>query len=233
MAAEMKEKNIYHKLQESRVLLQNRGLKKSGNNKFSNYTYWELDDFLGATNEIFRQIGLFSHVTFSEGLAVLTVHDCDGDGSIEFSIPHAKAELKGCHPIQNLGAEVSYCRRYLMMMAMEIAEHDAVDVMPKQDQKPEPKPDYAAILTASKNLQELGLAWQTVPHNIKLELTALKDGLKEKLTPKADETDWKSLIADTEDMDALTAIYRSMSPAQQGQYNVDIDFRSSELQDKL
>jgi hypothetical protein len=96
--------------------------------------------------------------------------------------------------------------------------------------EPKPQPDYAAILVETKTLQELGLAWQTVPNNIKPVLTELKDSLKAYLTPKTEETDWKILIADADDMDALTAIYRSMSPAQQEQYNVDIDYRSSELQ---
>jgi hypothetical protein len=39
----------------------------------------------------------------------------------------AEANLKGCHPIQNLGAVETYTRRYLWVTAMEIVEHDALD----------------------------------------------------------------------------------------------------------
>jgi hypothetical protein len=39
----------------------------------------------------------------------------------------AEANLKGCHPIQNLGAVETYTRRYLWVSAMEIVEHDALD----------------------------------------------------------------------------------------------------------
>jgi hypothetical protein len=39
----------------------------------------------------------------------------------------ADANLKGCHPIQNLGAVISYIRRYLYVSALEICEHDAID----------------------------------------------------------------------------------------------------------
>jgi hypothetical protein len=39
----------------------------------------------------------------------------------------ADANLKGCHPIQNLGAVETYNRRYLWVTAMEIVEHDALD----------------------------------------------------------------------------------------------------------
>jgi hypothetical protein len=42
----------------------------------------------------------------------------------------ADANLKGCHPIQNLGAVETYTRRYLWVSAMEIVEHDALDSSP-------------------------------------------------------------------------------------------------------
>jgi hypothetical protein len=39
----------------------------------------------------------------------------------------AEANLKGTHPIQNLGAVETYSRRYLYVTALEIVEHDALD----------------------------------------------------------------------------------------------------------
>ena len=39
----------------------------------------------------------------------------------------ALAALKGCHPVQNLGASQTYLRRYLWTTAMGIVEHDALD----------------------------------------------------------------------------------------------------------
>ncbi len=39
----------------------------------------------------------------------------------------AEAQLKGCHPVQNLGATQTYLRRYLYVLALEIVEHDALD----------------------------------------------------------------------------------------------------------
>jgi hypothetical protein len=39
----------------------------------------------------------------------------------------ADANLKGAHPIQNLGAVETYTRRYLWVTAMEIVEHDVLD----------------------------------------------------------------------------------------------------------
>ena len=43
---EQKQLNIYQKLQKSRVDLQNKKLKKTGINKYSNYDYFELGDLL-------------------------------------------------------------------------------------------------------------------------------------------------------------------------------------------
>jgi hypothetical protein len=39
----------------------------------------------------------------------------------------SSAELKGCHPVQNLGAVQTYLRRYLYTAAFELVEHDALD----------------------------------------------------------------------------------------------------------
>jgi ERF superfamily len=238
---------IYTKLQEARARLHKLELKKSGYNNFSKYYYFELGDFLPQVQDIFNAVGLCPVFDFSGDTHVkLHIHDTESDAVITFSSPMADAGVKGATAIQAVGSSTTYQRRYLYLQALEITENDIVysldakdkktpDAKPtaneqKQACKESPQPDYAAILVETKTLQELGLAWQTVPNNIKPGLTELKDSLKAYLTPKTEETDWKILIADAEDMDALTAIYRSMSPAQQEQYNVDIDYRSSELQ---
>ena len=49
---------------------------------------------------------------------------------VTFTSPMAESNLKGCHPIQNLGAVETYNRRYLYVSALEIVEHDALDSAP-------------------------------------------------------------------------------------------------------
>ena len=44
--------NIYEKMQKAKVDLQKEDLKKTGENKFSNYKYYELGDFMPAINKI-------------------------------------------------------------------------------------------------------------------------------------------------------------------------------------
>jgi hypothetical protein len=77
--------------------------------------------------EIFNEVGLCGVISFGTDVATLTITDVDGGGEIAITSPMAEAQLKGCHPVQNLGATETYLRRYLWVTAMEIVEHDALD----------------------------------------------------------------------------------------------------------
>ena len=118
---------VHKKLMAARMSLQEATLKKSGHNKFAGYNYFELGDFIPTITEIFYNIGLCGVVSFGKELASLTITDWDDNTSIVITSPMAEANLKGCHPIQNLGASETYTRRYLWVSAMEICEHDALD----------------------------------------------------------------------------------------------------------
>lgn len=119
--------SVYKKLNEARLKLQNTKLEKSGNNKFAGYKYFELGDFLPAINQIFNDIGLCGVVSYAEEIATLTIVDIDDGSTVVITSPMKEANLKGCHPIQNLGAVETYTRRYLWVTALEIVEHDALD----------------------------------------------------------------------------------------------------------
>lgn len=120
--------NVYSKLQDVRVKLQNTNLKKSGLNKFSGFTYFELADFLPVVNKFFNENGLFGSISFTADMATLTIVNTENpEEKIEFTSPMSTATLKGCHDIQNLGAVQTYLRRYLYMNALEIVEADALD----------------------------------------------------------------------------------------------------------
>lgn len=112
---------------QARIKLQNTELNKTGHNKFAGYKYFELGDFLPSINTIFNELGLCGVVSFTGELATLTITDVEDSSFILITSPMADANLKGCHPIQNLGAVETYNRRYLWVTAMEIVEHDALD----------------------------------------------------------------------------------------------------------
>lgn len=125
----------------ARVKLQSTEMKKSGLNKFAGYSYFELGDFIPHIQTIFNEIGLCGVVSFNTEYATLCITDVDDGTVIVIQSPMAEANLKGAHPIQNLGAVESYQRRYLWMTAMEIVEHDIIDSAPPSDTKPAPKPE--------------------------------------------------------------------------------------------
>jgi hypothetical protein len=136
----MSEYQVYAKLQKARIKLQSATIKKSGHNKFAGYQYFELGDFLPTINEIFNELGLCSVISFDKELATLRIIDTDNGGAITFTSPMADANLKGCHPIQNLGAVETYSRRYLYVTALEIVEHDALDATTGQESPKSAKP---------------------------------------------------------------------------------------------
>ena len=120
--------NIYEKLQNMRVELQQKNIKKSGKNKFVGYEYYELSDVLPAINDLQAKYKTCSFVNFNPDVAVLTIVNSEKpDEQITFSSPIAGLNLKGAHEIQNLGGIQTYSRRYLYLNAFEITENDYFD----------------------------------------------------------------------------------------------------------
>jgi len=165
--------SVHKKLMQARVKLQGTEMKKSGLNKFAGYTYFELGDFIPHIQTIFNDIGLCGVVSFDATHATLCITDTEDGSQIVVTSPMAEANLKGAHPIQNLGAVLSYQRRYLWMAAMEIVEHDSIDSAPEAE--PEPKPvkktpvplkmegrdDKSWHLTVEKEPGDSSVSWVT------------------------------------------------------------------------
>jgi hypothetical protein len=143
--------SVYKKLQEARIDLQSKPLKKSGRNKFAGFEYFELGDFLPTIQTIFTEKGLCGTITFYTDIAILTIVDVDKpEDKIEFKSPMSTAELKGCHAIQNLGAVQTYLRRYLWVAAMEIVEHDSLDAITGKDEPKKAKSTVTSPISVDK-----------------------------------------------------------------------------------
>ena len=118
---------VFEKLNEARLRFQNAGVKKSGQNKFAGYTYYELADILPFINHIANELKFCCVVNFTPELATLDFCDMEGDGRITFKSPMSTASLKGCYEVQNLGAVETYIKRYLYQNCFEIVENDVLD----------------------------------------------------------------------------------------------------------
>ena len=119
--------NVFRKLQTCRVELQNMELKKSGHNKFAGYRYFELSDLLPAINTLFQTYDLCYSLEFGKDIATLYITDQNDMSFIKFCCPMEPAVLKGCMPVQNLGAQLTYISRYLLVLALAVSESDIVD----------------------------------------------------------------------------------------------------------
>lgn len=120
--------NVYQRLQKARVELQSKNIKKSGENKYSGFKYFELKDFIPPLNEIFLNCGLSSNFSITDKTANLFIVNIDNpEENILFTSPVAEAPLKGCTPIQSVGAVHTYMKRYLYLNALEITEDDILD----------------------------------------------------------------------------------------------------------
>jgi len=146
---------VYARLQQARVKLQNIELKKSGHNKFAGYRYFELTDFLPSVNSIFAELGLCHTLEFTSELATMRVIDTKDGGCAKFTCPMASAQLKGCHEVQNLGASITYITRYLLVMALAICEHDALDATTGSEEPKSSKPITKSVFdTLDEQSQE-------------------------------------------------------------------------------
>ena len=138
--------NVYQKLNNARHKFHSTELKKSGHNKFANYKYFELGDFIIPALNIFDEVGLTSIISFSKEYADMRIINVDKpEETITISSPMSSAALKGCHEVQNLGAVQTYLRRYLWVAALEIVEHDAIDSAPAKEK---------VIITPSQGIAE-------------------------------------------------------------------------------
>jgi hypothetical protein len=120
--------NVYQKLNLAREEFHHAKLKKSGQNKFAGYSYFELSDFVVPALSIFKKFHLTPLISFGTDIAEMKIINSEKpEEMIVITSPMSEAALKGCHPVQNLGAVQSYLRRYLWVAALEIVEHDALD----------------------------------------------------------------------------------------------------------
>ena len=123
--------NIYEKLAEAKSDFHKLTLKKTGKNKFAGYVYFELADFVQPLITIFAKHKLTTIFDFGTEKACLTLIDCEKpEDRIFTTCAVSEVNMKGCQPVQNLGAVMTYTRRYLFVNLMDIIEQDIVDSQP-------------------------------------------------------------------------------------------------------
>lgn len=133
---ENKQLNIYQKIQSIKDELMQMNLKKTWENEYAHFKYYELGDILPAIVDLCLKYKLFTHITFKNEEATLTIVNIDNPGeSVEYLSPMRDLELKWCNQIQALWGVETYQRRYLYMNAFDIVEQDMFDATSWKENK--------------------------------------------------------------------------------------------------
>lgn len=144
--------NVYQKLNAARDQFHATQIKKTGHNKFAGYDYFELADFIVPALRIFKECGLVGVVAYGKDEATLTIINIEQpDDRIVITSPMSEANLKGCHPVQNLGAVQTYLRRYLWVAALEIVEHDGLNATQGKGDAPRHSPVPEVTLSPDRD----------------------------------------------------------------------------------
>lgn len=137
---ENKKINIYEKITNIKNDFLKENVKKSGRNKFANYTYYELADITPVLIELCKKYGIFTKFSYTKDEATLEIVNIENPNEREiYTSPMEELELKGCNKIQALGGCETYSRRYLYMSAFDIIENDMFDAVVSEEKEPKEK----------------------------------------------------------------------------------------------
>lgn len=126
--------NLNESIISIRVKLQSSKLKQSGFNKFANFKYFELADFLPRLNELMLEEKVNDRFYIDNDCAVLELVKGDELNTykvpfIMFPTPLNKNGQPSMQDIQYLGALNTYYKRYLYLNAFGITDGEVIDSM--------------------------------------------------------------------------------------------------------
>lgn len=135
MATTTKTENVYQKLIKAREQFLNADVQKTGKNMHLSFKYFELDDIVPAAIRIFSAVGLVPVVNFTADTATMTIVNTDNpEDTVAFVAPFnqiapivSNTGKQATNEMQALGSSITYMRRYLYMMALDICESDSID----------------------------------------------------------------------------------------------------------
>ena len=130
MNMEVEKRNIFEKMNIAKLSILKSNLKKSGENKFAGFKYYELADILPTIIQVCNDLKLFTSISFRDDVALLQIINIEEPTEhLEYLSPMRELQLKGCNEIQALGGVETYQRRYLYMTAFDVIENDMFDAV--------------------------------------------------------------------------------------------------------
>lgn len=170
--------NVYQKLIMARGQFLESDAKKTGKNMHLSFKYFELDDIVPTATKIFVELGLIAVVNFTSDVATMNIINTENpEEVIPFIAPFnqimpivSNAGKQATNEMQALGSSITYMRRYLYMMALDICESDSIDANIGK-----PSSGSAPAVTPAPQAEKKAPATPQQRQEVKKELTA-KEG---------------------------------------------------------
>lgn len=164
--------NVYQKLILAREEFLKSEIEQTGKNMHLSFKYFELKDIVPTITKIFAKTGLLAIMNFTDETGVVTIINTDNpEETIDFFAPFNQIEpivsntgKQATNNMQALGSSITYMRRYLYLIAMDICVNDEIE--PTID-----KTTNAATTSASKQKP----ATPAKRTEVKENLTAVED----------------------------------------------------------
>lgn len=180
--------NVYQKLIGAREQFLNSDIQKTGKNMHLSFKYFELDDIVPTATRIFATYGLIGLVNFTADTATMTIVNVENpfEESIIFTAPFnqiapivSNAGKQATNEMQALGSSITYMRRYLYMMALDICESDTIDAnIGKGESAPAPTPERKAPATPEQRQEVKQELTAPADNATTLQIKGLKNVLK-------------------------------------------------------
>lgn len=192
---------VGQKLAKARLQFLNSKVSKSGKNMKLEFQYFELDDIVPTGLRIFARVGLISETKIDETSAIMKIYNADNmtGETMDFVIPYREMEKIISHAgnvvtnnLQALGASITYLRRYLWMLVLEVTEPDSVDPNLGNEEETEPE-----VVPAKRSRKPKAPATIQERADAKKELTSVNENATEEQIGKLKSL-CKELIAKDE-----------------------------------
>lgn len=197
--------NVWAKLLGVRSEFYGAGAKKTGRNIHAEFMYFELVDIVPVAEELFAKYGLLLIPSFTETAAVAEVINIHDPGEkITFSIPLQFIAEPGkfrMNEVQGVGAVVTYYRRYLYMIVLDLVESDGIDGQKPKADGDAPAPAPAAPkksgkpVTAAERETIKGELTDAEGNADELQIQALKAALKALMELDPDQENFVQEVA--------------------------------------
>lgn len=211
---EVKQMNVFEKLMRVRVEFGQNGVKKSGRNDKMQFLYFELADIVPTANQLFLKYRLMPLTNFTEETASMGIINIDNpEDMICFTLPMREVEpilnregKEVTNAVQRLGSVVTYQRRYLYMIALDIVEQDAFDAMAGQELPAAPKPVQTAPKVPATAEERKEIKEELTGGNAnKLQISQLKKLFKKLIEAHPEKADMVSqIMIETENLTKIS-----------------------------